>query len=94
MDMKIKPSRQAGHVVFEVGTRDTVLLAHVENVPDVISTVVEDESFSCEQLDERANKITHLLEEILARPQLPTVLEIQSIEFSRGNMADGKRWSA
>jgi hypothetical protein len=43
--MKVRPSHQPGHVVFDVGGRDIALLANAESLPEVISTVVEQESF-------------------------------------------------
>jgi len=65
--MKIKPSRQPGHVVFDVGASDVSLLENITGGPDVVSTVVGYENTFQAQLNERANKRTRLMEEILSR---------------------------
>ena len=75
--MKVRPSHQPGHVVFDVSSRDMVFLAGAGSLSDVISTVVEEEISFREQLNERASKQTRLLEEILARSQLLVSLEIK-----------------
>lgn len=68
--MKTEPSRQTGHIVFDVGASDVSLLENITGEPDMVSTVVEQESAFREELNERANKRTRVMEEILSRSQL------------------------
>ena len=81
--MKIKPSRQPGHVVFDVGAGDLPLLDHVENEPEMVSTVVEEETTYRDQLAVRANKRTALLDEILSRTEALVSLELKRAKLNR-----------
>lgn len=67
--MKIKPASQSGHVTLDLGTRDTRLLAggwETSTVdPRGIEAATTRETSFAERLNERANKRTRLLEDIL-----------------------------
>jgi len=83
--MKVKRSRQTGHVVFDLAPGDVSLMAmvHAEREPELISTVVEEESAFREGLNERATKKTRLLEEILSRSRMLTELELEKSRLDR-----------
>jgi hypothetical protein len=40
-NLEIKPSRQPGHVIFDVSASDVSLPESVTGEPDILSTVVE-----------------------------------------------------
>ena len=69
--MKARHSHQPGQVVFYVSRRDIALLARAGSVPKVITSVEEAVSFQ-EELNQRANQRTHLLEEILSHSDFPS----------------------
>ena len=81
--MKAKRSRHPGHEVFDLTARDVALLADPEYAPAAVSTVAEVGSAFRAQLAERANRQTHLLEEILSRSQFLTSFELKPAKPDR-----------
>jgi hypothetical protein len=80
--MKVKPSQEPGHVIFDLAAQDVALLAKMAPEPEMPVAEAESSSF-CEELNERATKITDLMEEILSRIQVEPPLNLPRTELDR-----------